>query len=96
MGMAGAIEFLREHRARTRGEAPIEIGMNAPWMYVGKPGFALPEGTRTGSPAELAEPLLQAKALGVSHMGVRFRSRSLDEHVAQVEAFAREVVPLTR
>ena len=64
---------------------------------MGKPGgFALPEGTRTGSPAELAEPLLQAKALGVSHMGVRFRSRSLDEHVAQIEAFAREVVPQTK
>jgi probable F420-dependent oxidoreductase len=97
MGMAGAIELLREHRAKTRGDAPIEIGMNAPWMYVGKPGgFALPEGTRTGSPAELAEPLLQAKALGVSHMGVRFRSRSLAEHVAQIEAFAREVVPQTK
>jgi probable F420-dependent oxidoreductase len=96
MGMAGAIDFLREHRARTRGGAPIDVGMNAPWMYVGKPGFELPEGTRTGSAAELAEPLREAKALGVNHMGVRFRSRSVEEMVDQVEAFAREVAPLAR
>lgn len=96
MGMAGAIELLREHRARSRGGAPIEIGMNAPWMYVGKPSFDLPEGTRSGSAQELAEPLRQAKALGVNHMGVRFRSRSASELIEQVEGFAREVAPLLR
>lgn len=96
MGMAGAIALLRDLRAELRGGDPIEIGMNAPWMYVGKPTFPVPEGTRTGSPAELAEPLREAKALGVQHMGVRFRSRSVDEMVEQVEAFAREVAPLAR
>ena len=94
--MAGAIDYLREHRARVREGAPIEIGMNAPWMYVGKPTFELPEGTRSGSGAELAEPLRQAKALGVNHMGVRFRSRSAAELVEQIEAFAREVAPLVK
>ena len=96
MGMEGAIALLREHRRQTRGDAPIEIGMNAPWMYVGNAAFPVPEGTRTGSPAELAEPLRQAKAMGVQHMGVRFRSRSVDETVEQIEAFAREVAPLAR
>lgn len=96
MGMARAIEILREHRARARDGAPIEIGMNAPWMYVGKPAFELPAGTRSGAAEELAEPLRQAKALGVNHMGVRFRSRSAAELVEQIEAFAREVAPLVK
>src|SRR5512143_1399521 len=48
MGMPAAIAFVREHRARARGDAPIEIGMNAPWMYVGRPTFEVPPNTRTG------------------------------------------------
>jgi hypothetical protein len=34
------------------------------------------------------------KKLGVNHCGVRFRSRSCDEMVDQIEAFARDVAPL--
>jgi probable F420-dependent oxidoreductase len=94
MGMKGAIDFIRERRAKLRGSAPIEIGMNAPWMYVGTPRFEVPEGTRTGSPEALVEPMRAARSLGVSHMGVRFRSRSSAELIEQIEAFSREVAPL--
>lgn len=94
MGMDGAIELLRTHRAEVRGGAPIEIGQNAPWMYVGKPTWDLPEGTLHGTPEELAEPLRAAKALGVSHMGVRTRARSASEQIDQLEAFQRDVAPL--
>jgi probable F420-dependent oxidoreductase len=94
MGMPAAIDFVREHRARARGEAPIEIGMNSPWLYVGRPSFALDPNTRTGSGAELAEIFRGMKQMGVSHCGVRFRSRSCDELVEQIEAFAMEVGPL--
>ncbi|MDG2307606.1 MAG: TIGR03619 family F420-dependent LLM class oxidoreductase [Candidatus Binatia bacterium] len=94
MGMAGAIEMLRGHRAETRGDAPIEIGQNSPWMYVGKPTWDLPEGSISGSGEELAEPLRAAKALGVNHMGVRLRARSVHEQVDQLELFMREVAPL--
>lgn len=96
MGMAAAIDFLREHRVRVRGDAPVEIGMNAPWMYVGQPGFELPPGTVSGRPEALAEELRRMAALGVSHVGVRLRSRSAAEQVEQIEAFAREVAPLVR
>ncbi len=94
MGMAAAIELIREQRQRTRGGAPIEIGMNAPWMFVGTPAFELPEGTLSGPPARLAEPLRAARALGVNHIGVRFRSRSPDELIDQIHAFGRDVAPL--
>lgn len=94
MGMKEAIALVREHRARVRGDAPIEIGMNAPWFYVGKPSFDLGPNSRSGSGDELAAVLRDIKGLGVQHCGVRFRSRSCDELLEQIEAFAREVAPL--
>ena len=94
MGMREAIAYVREHRRKSRGDAPIEIGMNAPWFYVGKPSFEVGPDTRTGSGEELAAVLRDIRALGVQHCGVRFRSRSCDELVAQIEAFARDVAPL--
>ena len=46
-----------------------------------------------GTPAELVEPMRQARALGVQHMGVRLRSRSCNEMVDQIDAFERELLP---
>jgi len=95
MGMEAAIRLIREHRARTRGEeTPIEIGMNAPWLYIGAPRFDVDPTTRTGSAPELADVLRDIKRLGVQHCGVRFRSRSCDELIDQIEAFGRDVAPL--
>jgi len=94
MGMPAAIAYLRERRAKVRGDAPLEIGMNAPWMYVGTPPFDVPTTTRTGSAEALAAPLREMKTLGVSHCGVRFRSRSCDELIDQIEAFGSQVAPL--
>ncbi len=94
MGMAAAIAFIHEHRQRTRGAAPIELGMNAPWLYVGTPGFAVPDGTRSGSPAALAEIFHGIRRLGVQHCGIRFRTRSCDELCDQIAAFGADVLPL--
>jgi probable F420-dependent oxidoreductase len=93
MGMEAAIRFIREHRRRTRGDEPIEIGMNAPFLYVGRPGFELGPADRCGRGQELAEIFRRIKALGASHCGVRFRSRSCAELIEQIEAFASEVAP---
>ncbi len=94
MGMPAAIEYIRTHRSKVRGDAPIEIGMNAPWMYVGTPSFEVPPNTRHGSGEELAAALRELKQIGASHCGVRFRSRSCDELVDQIEAFGSQVAPL--
>jgi probable F420-dependent oxidoreductase len=94
MGMPAAIAFIKEHRSRARGDAPIEIGMNAPWLYLGAPSFDPGPNTRSGPPAELAEIFRAIKRLGVQHCGVRFRSRSCDELIEQIERFGQEVAPL--
>lgn len=93
MGMAGAIDFLHEHRQRVRGGARIEIGQNLPWMYVGSAGFDLPEGTLSGSADSLLSPIAEARELGVSHMGVRLRARDVEEYLDQIRAFSESVLP---
>jgi hypothetical protein len=91
--MPQQIGYLRQHRRRVRGDAPIDIGMNTDWLYVGRPAFEVPPGTRTGSGEALAATLREVGALGVNHLGVRFRARSCDELVDQIDAFGRDVAP---
>jgi probable F420-dependent oxidoreductase len=87
------IATIRKHRREVRGDDPIEIGANSPWLYVGKPPFDVGANACTGSPETIAASLLELRAMGVSHCGVRFRTRSCDELVEQVEAFGAEVAP---
>jgi probable F420-dependent oxidoreductase len=94
MGMAAAIELIRRHRQAVRGDAPIDLGMNAPWLYIGRAPFDLGPTDRGGAPAELAEIFRGIKRLGVQHCGVRFRSRSCDELCDQIAAFGADVLPL--
>jgi len=96
MGLAAAIRTIREHREKARGADPIEIGANSERLYVGKPAFELGPDARAGSGAEIASRLRALRALGVSHLGVRFRTRSCDELVEQIAAFASEVMPHLR
>src|SRR5262249_32514155 len=93
-GMAAAIELIRTHRARHRPGAPIDIGGSSGFLYVGRPTFTVPEGTRSGSPGGLAEPLRAMAALGVSHITVRFATRSCAELLDQLQGFAADVAPL--
>lgn len=88
------IAFIRGERARTLGaDVPIEIGANSPWLYVGTPAFAVGDDTLTGSGERIAASLLELRDMGVHHCGVRFRSRSCDELLDQIRAFAAEVAP---
>ena len=89
MGLAEAIAYIR----RIRGDEPIEIGANSPWLYVGTPRFDLGPNARSGGGEAIAAVLRDLQALGVSHVGVRFRTRSVDELLEQIDAFAREVAP---
>jgi alkanesulfonate monooxygenase SsuD/methylene tetrahydromethanopterin reductase-like flavin-dependent oxidoreductase (luciferase family) len=92
--LPAAIAYLREHRQRSRGEAPIEIGANAEPLFVGEPTWDVGKWTRTGPPDKLAASLLELAAMGVSHVQVRFPVRSCDELVDQIAAFGVEVMPL--
>jgi len=88
------IATVREHRRRVRGDVPIEIGGNSEWLYLGTPSFDPGPNSRSGSPDAIAASLRELHALGVSHCGVRFRTRSCDELVDQIDAFAADVMPL--
>lgn len=93
MGMEKAIAFVRAEREKQHGSMPIEIGMNTPWLYIGRPSFEVGKNALIGSGAEIAAQLRDRWVPGVNHMGVRFRSRSCAELIAQIEAFGSEVVP---
>jgi probable F420-dependent oxidoreductase len=91
-GMAAGIQFVRAHRAATRGEDPIVLGALSGPLYVGEPAWEA-RGVK-GSPEELAEYLRTIADLGVDQIQVGFVSRSVDELVDQLAAFGAEVAPL--
>lgn len=88
------IALLREERKRALGDAPIAIGANAEPLYVGAPSWDVGPRTLRGAPEFLAERLLAFGALGVSHVQLRFRARSLAELLDQMDGFHAGVAPL--
>ncbi len=89
------IECIRASAADAgRDGAAIAIGFMPGGSYLTGP---LPEGV-TGARYVGAEPLAEAirggRAAGADVIHVAFRSRSLDEYLDQLDAFAEEVVPL--
>jgi alkanesulfonate monooxygenase SsuD/methylene tetrahydromethanopterin reductase-like flavin-dependent oxidoreductase (luciferase family) len=92
--MPGHIAFLLDERARAGlGDEPIDLGTITEFLYVGDPGWDVGEQTLSGDPDHLAERLNEFGALGVSHLQIRFRNRSLQELLDQMEAFHSEVAP---
>ena len=85
---------LLELREELRAGAPIEIGVLAGVFHVGEPDRELPRGTMSGSPDRIAENLAELIDMGVSHLQMRFSSRSLDELCDQIAAFGEQVGPL--
>jgi probable F420-dependent oxidoreductase len=88
------VATVREHRKKVRGDEPIEIAANTPWLYLGTPPFEMPAGSVTGSGEVIAASLRELAAMGADMCGVRFRSRSCDELCDQIDAFGRDVAPL--
>jgi probable F420-dependent oxidoreductase len=91
--MPDQIAFLLEHRKRTVGDEPIDLGTITEFLYVGDSGWDVGESTLSGSPDMLAERLNEFGAMGVSHLQIRFRNRSLQELLDQMDAFHRDVAP---
>lgn len=94
--MPEQIEFLLEHRKQTLGDEPIDLGTITEFLYVGDPRWDVGEQTLAGSPDLLAERLNEFGAMGVSHLQIRFRNRSLLELLDQMDAFHSEVAPHLR
>ena len=92
-GMAAAIDFIRTHRAATRGGDPIVLGALSGPLHVGDPTWETPRCVR--GPAEKIAAYLRTYAdLGVDQIQVGFVSRRADELCDQIAAFATEVAPL--
>lgn len=92
--MAELVPRLLELRDELRPGEPIAVGALAGPLHVGKADWELPRGTRAGSPEELAEELAGWVELGVSHVQLRFPSRSAAETCDQMAAFGETVAPL--
>ena len=89
---AEAVDFIRSHRAATRGDDPIDIGAIAGPVYVGEPDWDTGP-CLSGPPEKLAHVLKKYSALGVGQVQVRLRSRSVAELLEQIERFGDEVGP---
>lgn len=91
--MADQIAYLLAHRDEVRPGVGIDIGTITEHIYVGTPGWDVGDRTITGSPETIAASLNEFGAMGVSHLQVRFRARSIDELCDQYEAFGAQVGP---
>lgn len=95
--MPDSIAYLHEQRDSLRPGQPIEVGMITEHLHVGDPDWDVPKYALTGSPDRIAESLNEYGAMGVSHLQLRFASRSIDELCDQMARFGDEVAPqLTR
>jgi probable F420-dependent oxidoreductase len=95
--MPDSIAYLHEQRDALRPGQPIEVGMITEHVYVGDPDWDVPKYALTGSADRIAESLNEYGAMGVSHLQLRFASRSIDELCDQMARFGDEVAPnLTR
>jgi probable F420-dependent oxidoreductase len=91
--MADDISTILRHRDAVRPEAVPEVGFITEHLYLGDPTWDVPRHAITGPPARIVESLDELGAIGVSHLQLRFASRSADELCDQIEAFGREVGP---
>lgn len=92
--MPEQIAYLLEHRRRALGDEPIDIGTITEFLHVGVPAWDVGDRCLSGPPERIAESLREFAAMGVNHLQVRFRCRSLGELLDQMDAFTSEVAPL--
>ena len=94
--MPAAIDSLHAQRRAALGEPepPVDIGAIVPFLYVGTPSRDTGKQCLAGSAEPIAAYLRDYAAMGVSHVQVRFRSRSADDLCEQVRAFGATVAPL--
>lgn len=91
--MPDQIAYLLEQRRQVRGDEPIDLGTITEFLYLGDPTWDVGDGTLSGAPTSIADRLNDFGAMGVSHLQIRFRSRSLSELLDQMDAFHRDVAP---
>jgi probable F420-dependent oxidoreductase len=95
--MPDDIAYILRHRDNVRPGAVPEMGFITETVYVGEPDFDIGRYSVSGSPARLVDSFNDLGEMGVSHLQLRFASRSASELCDQIAAFGTEVGPhLTR
>jgi probable F420-dependent oxidoreductase len=92
--LPGRIARIRRLRQEAGIADPFTFGAIAEPLYVGTPAWDVGRRTIRGRPEAVAESLRAYRAMGVDQVQVRFRSRSRDELLAQIEEFGQAVAPL--
>ena len=90
---AEAVARVRAVRDEAGRHDRFDVGALICATYVGDPGWDVGRAL-TGPPEKIAHVLRKFGAFGVGQVQVRFRSRSVDELVDQIERFGAEVIPL--
>lgn len=91
--MPESIAYLHAQRDEVRPGASFDIGMITEHIYVGEPAWETPKYALTGSADHIVESLNEYGAMGVSHLQLRFASRSINELCDQMSRFGAEVGP---
>jgi len=91
--LPGAIASILRHRDAVRPGAVPEIGYITEYVYVGEPTWDIPRHSVSGSPQRIVDSFGELGAMGVSHLQLRFASRSAAELCDQIAAFGAEVGP---
>jgi len=91
--MPDDIAYILGHRDEVRPGARLEFGYITEYVYVGDPDWETPKGTLSGSPDRIVDSFNELGEIGVSHLQLRFASRSADECCDQIAAFGRDVAP---
>lgn len=95
--MPEQIAYLRAERERLGlAPEPYDLGAVCESIYVGEPTWEVGRGVLAGPPGRIAESLAEFAAMGVNQLQVRFKVRSCDELIDQMEAFSSDVAPLLR
>ncbi|MEZ4331889.1 MAG: TIGR03619 family F420-dependent LLM class oxidoreductase [Myxococcota bacterium] len=90
-----AIDVMRAAaRAAGRGEVAFDVGYMPAWAYLlGPVPASLPTGGLRGGAEGLVEDLRAARAVGANTFHLRFRARSVEEYLDQLDAFRERVWP---
>jgi probable F420-dependent oxidoreductase len=90
--LAEQIPKLLRFREEFRPGESIEVGALVPPIRLGT-AIELPKGAISGGPDQVVETIGGLAELGVSHVQIRFVSRSANELCDQIEQFGSEVGP---
>ncbi|MGW0664866.1 TIGR03619 family F420-dependent LLM class oxidoreductase [Streptodolium elevatio] len=92
--MAEDIACIHRIREQAGIADPLDIGHITPPVYVGTPTWDLVGPTITGNPVAIAEHMHTLREMGVNHLQIRFRNRSLTELLDQMSTWHQDIAPL--